>query len=472
MQPLKILLVSLLPLLSAPQHRNQQIIRTNYAQMSALSLAGACLITGHFVNAAEQDIIPDQKVPIVNVHDDAATTPAAAGSSTTQLQGRAGDKGSLEESGTNAIEDEGRPSERDLQSPADNTKTSADTPANGDVGRAEETDELQNGLEERANGEQSEEKMTKVVKNVVKVAEVPNDGNIPAKAKDEEDHDHDEVEIPRREDKPEDGRRQSKPVKRVSLPIVEGTGYKPKSRLDLACMRREIDAGEHITDADTGMIMYSPFPICKETNRPLSFEFGVDSDHKVNCTFLVLDETYHLLQLYVHQDAPLSCQIPARLGSENLFAPVVFSVQGKLEQSHLDIATKFNIVFTYVDALINGRPSKNAGANITSAVAYPIDPTSTKRTIIGDELTLQFNVRWFPAARAPKQADKSVSSFVILCYCVASAVVAFGVAAFYFLVIVFPQRARARSAMRKAIAAGIAPDFSIFGTGYASTKRD
>ncbi|KAK9315289.1 hypothetical protein V1524DRAFT_363573 [Lipomyces starkeyi] len=267
-------------------------------------------------------------------------------------------------------------------------------------------------------------------------------------------------------------RRQSAPSKRISLPIVEGTGYKPKSHLDLACMLRDIDNGEHVTDADTGMIMYNPFPICKETNRPMSFQFGVDSDNRLNCTFLVLDETYHMLQLYVHQDAPLSCRVPARLGSENLFAPVVFSVQGKLEQSHLDIATNFNFIFTYADALMNGKPSKKAGANITSAVAYPSHPSSTTRIIIGDELTFQFNVRWFPVARAPKQEDKSVASFAILCYCLASGVVAFAVAAFYFLVIVFPQRARARSAMRQAIAAGLAPDFSIFSTGYASTKRD
>ncbi|KAK9361631.1 hypothetical protein V1504DRAFT_451392, partial [Lipomyces starkeyi] len=464
MQPLSILFISLLPLLSVPQAPNQRITRTNYALISTLSLAGGYCLSGILVDAAELDVIPDHKVSVVNVHDDAATT-VAAGSSVTAQQ-VPDDKELLDEFGTVTDEKEWQPRESVLQLQEEITKRATDALGQGDDTSAAETEELKKVPEESANGEQSYEKVAKVVN----AAKGVND-NAPPALKEEEDHDHYEAETTNPENRPKDMGRQSAPPKRISLPIVEGTGYRPKSHLDLACMLRDIDNGEHVTDADTGMIMYNPFPICKETNRPMSFQFGVDSDNRLNCTFLVLDETYHMLQLYVHQDAPLSCRVPARLGSENLFAPVVFSVQGKLEQSHLDIATNFNFIFTYADALINGKPSKKAGANITSAVAYPSHPSSTTRIIIGDELTFQFNVRWFPVARAPKQEDKSVASFAILCYCLASGVVAFAVAAFYFLVIVFPQRARARSAMRQAIAAGLAPDFSIFSTGYASTKR-
>ncbi|KAK9390653.1 hypothetical protein V1515DRAFT_591084, partial [Lipomyces mesembrius] len=464
MQPLSILFISLLLLLSVPQAPNQRIIRTSYAQISTLSIAGGYFLYGILVDAAELGPTPDHKVSVVNVHDDADTI-LAAGSSVTAQQAP-DDKESLDESGGVTGENEWQPPESVLQSQDEVTKRATDALVKGDDTSAAETEELKKAPEESANGELGHEKVAKVVNGVKRV-----DDNDPVALKEEEDHDHHEAETTKPENRPKDRPRQSAPAKRISLPTVEGTGYKPKSHLDLACMLRDIDNGEHVTDADTGVIMYNPFPICKETNRPLSFLFGVDSDNRLNCTFLVQDETYHLLQLYVHQDAPLSCRVPARLGSENMFAPVVFSVQGKLEQSHLDIATNFNFIFTYTDALINGKSSKKAGANITSAVAYPSYPSSTTRIIIGDELTFQFNVRWFPVARAPKQEDKSVASFAILCYCLASGVVAFAVAAFYFLVIVFPQRARARSAMRQAIAAGLAPDFSIFSTGYASTKR-
>ncbi|KAK9468749.1 hypothetical protein V1512DRAFT_257793 [Lipomyces arxii] len=263
--------------------------------------------------------------------------------------------------------------------------------------------------------------------------------------------------------------------KKISIPVVLGSGYHPKKRqgVPLFCMRREIDNGEHVTDPDTDLLVYDPFPVmCKETKLPLSFTYGVDSDGVVNCTFTVLDETYHLLQLYVHQDSPLSCHVPARYGSSNLFAPLVFSMQGELEHSHLDIATKFNLYFSYAEP---DASSSTTGQNITSAVAYPTTPHDTTRLIIGDDLTLQFNVRWFPLSRTPKQVDRSMSSFVTFLYCAASAFAAFWVAAFYFLAIVFPARVRARSARQNKFGA----DFSMFGgspftssTTLTSSKRD
>ncbi|KAK9239811.1 hypothetical protein V1525DRAFT_396827 [Lipomyces kononenkoae] len=445
MRPHLILFVVLSQLLSVPRAANQRISWTNYAHIAALSLTGRTILSGIYVDAVELPLRPDQNVPVVDVHDNAAmTVPVLTVSD---------DEESLDKSGTVAGLKEPPPRKSDLQSTDASVDSSADA-----------TGDLKEEVEKNENARQGQEKLARSL----------TDDNAPAALKPDEDQDHNEAEVTKHDlDNPQDAQRPSRPVKLISLPIVEGTGYKPKSQLELACMVRDIDNGEHITDANSGMIIYNSFPLCKETNRPLSFAFGVDSDNRVNCTFGVVDEFYHMLQLYVHQDAPLSCRVPARLGSEHLFAPVVFSVQGKLEQSHLDIATKFNIIFTYADGLINGKPSKKSGANVTSAVAYPIHPSSTTRLIIGDELTMQFNVRWFPITRTPKQEDKNVASFAILCYCVASGVVAFAVAAFYFLVIVFPQRARARSAMRQAIAAGLAPDFSIFSTGYASsTKRD
>lgn len=260
----------------------------------------------------------------------------------------------------------------------------------------------------------------------------------------------------------------SKPIHYAPLKVVDGRPYilKRQTPVPVSCVRREIEHGEHITSEETGQIIYDAFPSCKETGKPLEFAFGVDSDKPQSCTFDLLDETYHLFQLYVHQDAPLSCRVPARIDSENLYAPLAFSVQGKLETSHLDIATRFTIVFEYVGSA--------PGVNITSAVAYPVAPLNTTRVIIGDEIALQFTTRWFSVGRTPKMADRDVTSFATLCYCLGSAVVAFLVSAFYFLVIVFPQRVRARSSMRQAVAAGLAPDFSMFTSNaiYSSTKRD
>ncbi|KAK9367264.1 hypothetical protein V1509DRAFT_627477 [Lipomyces kononenkoae] len=448
MRPHIIVVVALFPLLSVPRAVNQRISWPNYSHITALSLTGWTILSGIFVDAVELPLRRDQRVPVMDVHDDAAMT--VPGESLLTPLTVPGNSESLDKTGKVTSPEEPPSRETILQ------ETTADASVTGDDSRAVTGDKIEKEVGKMSNAKQGQEKVARSV----------TDDSAPAVLKRDEDHDHGE-------DNPKDEQKSSsRPIKRISFPIVEGAGYKLKSQLELACMVRDIDNGEHVTDADSGMIIYNSFPVCQETNRPLSFPFGVDSDNKVNCTFVVVDEFYHMLQLYVHQDAPLSCRVPARLGSENLFAPAVFSVQGKLEQSHLDIATKFNIIFTYADNLINGQPSNNLGANVTSVVAYPIYPSSTTRIIIGDELTLQFNVRWFPITRAPKQEDKSVASFAILSYCVASGVIAFAIAAFYFLVIVFPQRARARSAMRQAIAAGLAPDFSIFSTGYSSTKRD
>ncbi|KAK7208453.1 hypothetical protein BZA70DRAFT_273769 [Myxozyma melibiosi] len=263
-----------------------------------------------------------------------------------------------------------------------------------------------------------------------------------------------------------------KPKHYPPLQITEGRPYnKKRESVPVSCVRREIEHGEHITSEETGQIIYDAFPACKETGKQLEFPFNVDSDKPSSCTFDLLDETYHLFQLYVHQDAPLSCQVPSRIGSENLNAPLAFSIQGKLETSHLDIATRFTIIFEYIEA-VPGKPS--AGVNITSAVAYPVAPLNTTRVIIGDELSMQFTTRWFNVGRTPKMGDRQITSFATICYCIASAVVAFSVSAFYFLVVVFPQRARVRSSMRQAVAAGLAPDFSMFtgNGGFSSTKRD
>ncbi|KAK9480004.1 hypothetical protein V1514DRAFT_327099 [Lipomyces japonicus] len=292
----------------------------------------------------------------------------------------------------------------------------------------------------------------------------------------------------------------------AAKPSVPGFSLTGSDLVSLECMRRDIDTGEHVSDTaannndgkdDTGKILYDAFPVCKETNAPLAFPVGLDLD-VINCTITLTDETFHLFQLYVHQDAPMSCRVPATLNrgdreSSSLsvslsYAPVTVAIRGKLEKSHIDVATQFSAIFSFVqpgqqyvrrhhnninnNLGNNNYVNKRVPVNITSGMAYPVlpSPSGQERKIIGDDLTLQFSVRWFSInTRVPKRSDRDVVSVALILYCAASALVAFAVAAFYFLVIVFPYRARARSNMRAAIQAGLAPDFSIFGV---TAKRD
>lgn len=155
------------------------------------------------------------------------------------------------------------------------------------------------------------------------------------------------------------------------------------------CTQRNIDNGEHKFD-EKERILYEPFPKCKETSKPLSFKYGVNED--INCTIQFTDELYHLFQLYIHNDAPFSCRIP--LSSEPLSIekggasiPLTFNFRGDVHEAHFDIDHSMNVLFT--------RPSTNDPEQYTfiSAIAFG-SGTNTTRIVIGDELTVNFAVRW------------------------------------------------------------------------------
>ncbi|EMG49770.1 hypothetical protein G210_5408 [Candida maltosa Xu316] len=114
------------------------------------------------------------------------------------------------------------------------------------------------------------------------------------------------------------------------------------------CIQRNIDNGEHKFD-DKDKIIYGPFPKCKETNKPLMFQYGINQD--LNCTIQFTDELYHLFQLYLHEDVPFSCRLP--LSSEPLSIekggasiPLTFNFRGTLSDSHIDIDHSMNVVLT------------------------------------------------------------------------------------------------------------------------------
>ncbi|KAH3673061.1 hypothetical protein WICMUC_003894 [Wickerhamomyces mucosus] len=161
--------------------------------------------------------------------------------------------------------------------------------------------------------------------------------------------------------------------------------YNHDDLLDIQCIQRQIDNGEHKFDSN-GDIIYSPFPVCAETGQPLSLRYGQGGF--INCTVVLTDELYHLFQLYLHEDAPFSCRIPSNKGINSKidktgYIPLTFNLRGNLEASHLDLDTSLNIIL-----------QKSAKGEVVSSIAYS-SGSETHRYIIGDLLTLQLNVNWF-----------------------------------------------------------------------------
>lgn len=154
------------------------------------------------------------------------------------------------------------------------------------------------------------------------------------------------------------------------------------------CNARHIDNGEHKMDAQENLV-YVPFGTCKETGFPLRFNYDTNEDF--NCTITFDDEMYHLFQLYMHDDVPFSCRIPISTEQHYMekggaYIPFIFNFRGEIHDSHLDIDPGMNVLFV--------KPKKNELSTIISGVSFG-SSTNVTRIVIGDELTLNFAVRWF-----------------------------------------------------------------------------
>jgi hypothetical protein len=222
------------------------------------------------------------------------------------------------------------------------------------------------------------------------------------------------------------------------------------------------ETGEHIENA-AHEIQWIPFPVCNETNQPLEFHYGIEGEK--NCTIaMVSDPFFHLLEFYIHSDAPLSCRLPARppahtevvgeMPPEQEYIPLVFALAGTLQKSHMHISTHLNV-------LLHSTPKHHLHPHdsgvLDSATAYSTSPlthmegSATRRLIIGDPLPLNFSVRWFPTPALPKVGGKvewsgmgghiyaSTVFYSLVSFC-AGAVVS----AVYFFGSVLPRRLRGR----------------------------
>ncbi|KAL8780510.1 MAG: hypothetical protein Q9194_000868 [Teloschistes cf. exilis] len=206
-----------------------------------------------------------------------------------------------------------------------------------------------------------------------------------------------------------------------------------------------------ITDS-AGQLQYIPFPTCNETNRPLELLFGVEKD--TNCTIAsISDEFFHLLEFYVHNDAPLSCRIstsgstsvinPKDSPSADNYIPLIFALAGTLQYSHLHINTRMNVV------LHTSPDLARADANILAATAYSVPSLSRNSTkiVIGDPLALQLSIKWFTSPSLPPSTTQASGlgghvhlSTVVYCLLSAGGGVAASLA--YFRGVELPRRIR------------------------------
>lgn len=216
------------------------------------------------------------------------------------------------------------------------------------------------------------------------------------------------------------------------------------------------DTGEHITDETTGQLSYVPAFTCNETGRPLELLFGVEKD--INCTIDFIDDPFfHLLEFYVHNDAPLTCRVPTQplppavlkdefekgtkdstdgQGSlSEVYTPLIIALTGTLQLSHLHISTSLNM-------LLHAAPRSVAPGNIAAATAYSISREPPTRVVIGDALPLRFSVRWYPNTQLPSgwAGVGGHLTFSTLVYCLTSALLSAAFCVAYFRGVELPRR--------------------------------
>lgn len=264
------------------------------------------------------------------------------------------------------------------------------------------------------------------------------------------------------------------------------------------------ETGEHIELPDHSL-QYIPFPQCNETGAALAFSYGIEGE--VNCTIPVIsDAFFHLLEFYIHSDAPLACRLPARppyrddvIGRDpppQEYIPLVFALAGTLQLSHLHVSTHLNVL---LHSTRKHHVKPHDSGVLDSGAAYSTTPLShhrrgpsaaggvkvgeleapyegfTRRLVIGDPLPLSFSVRWFPSPQLPKSEGRvdwqgmggHVYASTIF-YCLASFVTGVCATGAYLLGVVMPRRMKGRTL------GGATPlgyGLRSVGNGWGVTKR-
>jgi hypothetical protein len=179
---------------------------------------------------------------------------------------------------------------------------------------------------------------------------------------------------------------------------------------------------------------------------------------------MIDDPFFHLLEFYIHSDAPLSCRLPERppphieiVGEApppQEYVPLVFALAGTLQFSHMHISTHMNV-------LLHSTPKHHihphdsgvldSGTVYSTSPLTHMDGAQSTRLIIGDPLPLSFSVRWFPTPALPKteghvewagMAGHIYASTVF--YSMVSFITGVIVASVYFFGHVLPRRLKGR----------------------------
>ena len=209
-------------------------------------------------------------------------------------------------------------------------------------------------------------------------------------------------------------------------------------------------------------------PTKQITNRPSFLP-------EINCTIpFISDPLFHLLEFYIHNDAPLTCRIPtipltsapSLDPTKTAYTPLVFALSGTLQLSHLHISPDLNI-------LLHSHPPA-APDTITAAIAYslPTNPDvpaadQQHKLVIGDPLPFRLSVRWYPGTSLPgKEAWTGYGGHVYastIVYCLLG--IGAGVAGTWawWRGVELPRRLRGYKGDREKGANG----FGTYGGGYA-----
>ena len=188
----------------------------------------------------------------------------------------------------------------------------------------------------------------------------------------------------------------------------------------------------------------------------------------INCTIPSLpDPLFHLLEFYIHNDAPLTCRLPSLPLSTYETKPQDYTIfqialTGTLQLSHLHINPQLNVIIhttsspkgkgkskTRSKSESSEEDSDDIEGQILAATAYSLPPTSTSpKLIIGDSLPLQLAVRWYSARTLPPSTSRFSSGLgghvhiSTVVYCLLSFFGGGAVSLAYFRGVELPKRIR------------------------------
>lgn len=186
----------------------------------------------------------------------------------------------------------------------------------------------------------------------------------------------------------------------------------------------------------------------------------IAEEKDINCTIpSITDSLYHLLEFYIHNDAPLTCRIPTHplvspsgttslttttdASAQDDYIPLIFALAGTLQKSHLHISPRLNVI-------LHTSPDLAAeDADILAATAYSVPALGSHhaRIINGDPLALQLSVRWYSSPSLPPSTTGSPGlgghvHFSTVMYCLLSGGVGVAASLAYFRGVELPRRIR------------------------------